>query len=157
MALIRSITFALLLTQGCAMNAFAEPAACPRSPGYAEMSADGTLTVHIVQSSGVELRETHAPGSPDYRSYVAWAGNPRVGERKPIPVYSGLASMDADGVITFTHGNDNRHELTVEPTTGRIRPGDPDYQAMIDRVGGLNAGEFRGIPAQAEPGCAAGQ
>ena len=150
---LRAVLAVALLGTMYPMDTAVRHDACPRSLGYSEISADGTLTIHIQMSSGVEMREVHASGSPDYRSYLAWAGNPRVGERKPIPIYSGLASMSEDRVITFTVGSDNGQGLTVEPSTGRITPGRPDYQAMIDRVGGLAPGEFRGIPAEVDTRC----
>jgi hypothetical protein len=121
------------------------------------MNTDGTLIIHIGQSSDVELRQVHAPGSSNYSSYVVWAGSPSPGERKSIPIYSGLASMDEEGVITFTVGSDNTQGLTVEPSMGRINPGHPEFQAMIDWVGGLGPGEFRGIPEPLPLGCSSMQ
>jgi hypothetical protein len=42
-------------------------------------------------------------------------------------------------------GNYDPHEPVVEPGEHRIEPSDAGYQALLDRVGGLEPRHFRGI------------
>jgi hypothetical protein len=58
--------------------------------------------------------------------------------------------MDDDSMIRVTTSGSTMGALVAEPSTGVIEPGVPGYQEMIERVGGLRPGEFRGIPASAD-------
>ena len=149
-----AVIIMVVVTAGCATSQFVSEAGdCPRSPGYSEISADGMLVVHFVEGPGVEIREVHAPADIDYHSWVIWAGNPRPGERKSIPIYLGRVSMRSDGTIDMILSGANIRGVVYEPTSGQIRSSTPEYQQMIDRVGGLRPGEFRGIPPLAGAAC----
>lgn len=138
--------------------------AAPHSPkpdcgivaGYSETKSDGTLVIHIRQPGNAEVVESHAPGSKYYDSYLAWAGNPKAGEQKPIPPYRGMVSMRDDGILVVTSSGGNAGGLVSEPSTGWLRPGTAAYQDMMKRVGAMRPGEFRGIPVSLEGRCGSG-
>ena len=120
--------------------------------GYASMSAEGVLTIRILQPSA-DLVSVYAPIHPAYRSWVNWAGNPTPGQSRPIPRYAGMVSMASDGVVTVIEGGGAEGGVVVEPRQITIPPGDWRYQQAVDRVGGLEPGQFKPIPAAVRPEC----
>ena len=114
--------------------------------GIAEMSQDGTLTIQMFDTPkgvGVEISK---PTDPYYEEHIQMVGGIKPGEKKYIRRSVGLVHMNADGSISFVlygGGTRNGEQYRV---TGDARPGEPSYNAMLLRVGGLKPGESKTIP-----------
>ncbi len=95
---LRSIAVAFVLAAGCAGPAAAQfkrdlpPVTCATvdSIGIAEMSADGTITLHL-KSLWPDPREdsdlTYAPDDPQYDDIKKHLGGIAPGQSKPIPPF----------------------------------------------------------------------
>jgi len=139
-----------LLAAGCATGREDAQSERCRHIFLAEMRSDGVLLVHDlrIHGSGAQnVINTVPPSRPDYADQVAWAGSPRPGESRPVPRYDGSVTMDADGVITIIQSGDPYGDLVAEPSMGFSRPGQPGYAELIERVGGLEPGHFKGLPS----------
>ena len=153
---LRPATILLLMVfsaaAGCATSQYdLTPDAC-RDIFLAEMRIDGVLLLHdlrVAASGSANVVNTVAPSRADYADMVAWAGSPRPGETRRVPHYDGSVSMDENGVLTIIHSGDSSSGLVVEPSTGVLRPGQPGYAEMLERIGGVEPGHFKGLPTQA--------
>ena len=81
---------------------------------------------------------------PYYKESLEMIGGIRPGERKFIPRSSGQVHMNVNGTIEFA--------LIARTSTGGVgrtfgdaKPGDPNYEAILSKVGGLNPGETKMI------------
>lgn len=117
--------------------------------GIAEMSPDGVLRLQMFDAVKGADTQVLKPTDPYYKESVEMIGGIKPGERKSIPRFSGQVHMDADGTIEFV--------LMARTSAGGVgrsfgdaKPGDPNYETMLSRVGGLRPGETKMIPEKHE-------
>ena len=97
------------------------------------MNFRGPASVLLLAFSG-EVLATESPPSNDPSEKPA-AG-------KSI----GMARMLADGSILVGVGAGDRAQAVLQ-----LRPGDTQYQLLLDHIGGLKPGETKSIPPWPEP------
>lgn len=114
--------------------------------GIAEMSKDGVLTIHMFDAPKGSDSQIVKPSDPYYEEMRQIVGGIQPGERKSIVRSIGQVHMDANMTITYTlHGIEKSGPQFLK--SGQSKPGDPDYDSWISRVGGLKPGETKVIPA----------
>jgi len=119
-----------------------------RPAGLAEMSADGTLTVHMFATQGGDIVETYTPDNPNYEAARTIVGGISPGERKDIPRFVGRVDMALDGTITYTELGTATDGAQVDGGAEVVRPGQPRYEQILSLVGILKPGEFKMVQAK---------
>lgn len=113
--------------------------------GIAEMSPDGVLRLQMFDAVKNADTQILKLTDPYYKESVEMVGGIKPGERKLIPRSSGQVHMNADGTIEFVLMT-RTNAGGVGRTFGDAKPGDPSYEAMLSRVGGLKPEETKMIP-----------
>jgi hypothetical protein len=115
--------------------------------GTISMAPDGTVTVVYDPSSSNPNPSpplTLRPGQDAYASYLELAGGLRPGESKPLYRAVGVVEMNEDkSLYVFWSGRTLPGGLVVEPGSETIKPGEPRYDELIRRVGGLTPGHAK--------------
>ena len=118
--------------------------------GSASMSGDGALTITFAPAPAnphpppLVMQQGEHPEV--YAAYVDMAGGLQPGESKPLYSYAALVRMNADRSLTVAWpGHNVPGELIVEPYQETILPDPSRYDDFINRVGGLNPGETKGL------------
>jgi hypothetical protein len=126
----------------------------PAWPGFM-----GLITMHQDSSTTYYMRQAESDGgerffalnfppeSPAAAGYIKSVGGLRPGDIKPVPTPPkniGVATMLPDGTIKLYLRR--VHEGAILENVVTYKPGDPNYQATIDYVGGLKTGDQKPIP-----------
>lgn len=114
--------------------------------GVAEMSPDGVLTTRMYPPVAKEdAIQKFRPGDKNYESMRRLVGGIQPGEKKVIPSFIGRADMDAQGTIIYRFWGqaNNGSQLNGART---LKPGDADYDKLLNEVGGLHPGEWKMVP-----------
>lgn len=110
--------------------------------GTAIMSEDRVITITYDPSAyGHESPPLIVrPGDRDYQDHLDLLGGLEPGQQKEVFRYAGIVQMNEDRTLTVT-GQGGPHVGAQV-----YRPGEPSYDALLKRIGGLEPGHIKGLP-----------
>lgn len=113
--------------------------------GVLEMSTDGTLTLEMFEAPQGANTQTIKPTDRYYERHIQEVGGIHPGERKFIYRSAGEVTMSDDGSIRYIM-NAFSESGEAFGTSGIAKPGDPNYEDLLKRVGGLKPGQTKPLP-----------